>query len=572
MASVVLVVVAAYGIILHNIYGMYLRDALSRYREQNIHVTGDFVNYILEGVNQAHYWIAHNENIIEVLTSPPELLPENPHIVPTAPILQDDEGLRWSDINRAIGHLFYVTVLSPALHSAYVYSSSNSHVISWTGFRNLYDFHDREFVENHREGLSFFVRTDMPGQQPIITLVRDVTHAGNIIGIAAVNIDYYQFASYVQQEVYGAPEIAIIADENGFVFYAIDRNLLSTNIRGHGVYGSAFSDAALNGISVMYRDDRVIASVRSANGFTIITTIESTEISDFRQNFTRFVLLGSAIGLLCAIFLAFGISLRLYGNMIRLVNLIGEAGDEASAPDRSYIIENITSLTAHNRHIEHELAEKLAELKKAQVVVLQNQINPHFILNTLQIVSLNIMSVLKSDSDATRTIALLSDILQSNLNTTDYMVKLGSEIRQTVKYLEIQRMRTKATFSVDWDIDDELMEYQTVKFVIQPILENCFKHGFVNAENAENIINIVAAKEGSTLTVKIRDNGRGMSPEVLSRLQDNLQQSHIKQNMHIGLCNVDKRIRLIFGENFGLTVTSALEEGTEVTIRQKIVK
>jgi len=321
----------------------------------------------------------------------------------------------------------------------------------------------------------------------------------------------------------------------------------------------------------MYRDARVISSARSGDGLTIISTVQSTAIADFRGNFTRFVIIGGLIGLFSAFILSFLIALRLYGNMIRLVNMIGEAGDGEVSPDKAYIIESIASLTAHNRHIEHELAEKLAELKKAQVVVLQNQINPHFILNTLQIVNLNILKTIKTDSDATKAIALLSEILQSNLNTADYMVPLSSEVAQIVKYLEIQRMRVKERFFIDWDIEDELMRFQTVKFVIQPVLENCFKHGLLNDAGGGKRINISASKDENILTLAVRDNGKGMTAEALSQLRSNLRQSHMKQNSHIGLCNVDKRVKLIFGDNFGIEVNSAPGEGTVVVIRQRAI-
>ena len=571
MAVVVLVVVIAYNIILSNIYSLYLQDALYRYREQNIHMTGDFVANILERVDQAHFLITHNEDIATVLTAPAELLPESPAV--GAPTEYDELRLRWSDIHRAIGHLFYFTFLPPSLHSVYVYSFQNNHVLSWTELRPFETFHDRDFLLYHQAGQALFVRTDMPGQNPsdIITLVRDIVRHGEVIGAAAFNIDYNRFAEHVMQNLEGAPKISAIANDEGIIFYAANHDLLNTNIRNHSLYGIAYAEAEASGISVIYRDYRVISALRSHAGITVISTVESTAIAYFRGNFFRFVFIGGALGLLCAFILAFLISLRLYGNMIRLVNMIGEAGDGEVTKDKAYIIESIASLTAHNRHIEHELAEKLTELKNAQVVVLQNQINPHFIFNTLQLVSLNILKTIKSDSDATRAIALLSEILQSNLNTADYMVPLLSEINQIIKYIEIQQMRVKERFTIDWDIDDELMKCQTVKFVIQPIIENSFKHGLMSAADREKCISIKAVKDGDALVLTVKDNGRGMDAKALASMQNNLRQSHIKENRHIGLCNVDRRIKLIFGEGFGITVESEKGVGTEVIIRQKVV-
>ena len=564
-ALVVLVLGVTFGFILRNVYGLYLRDALSRYREQNIVITGDFVNYILDGVNQVHALITHNDEIYRVLTATEGMLPDA-HGLGAFPTEEDEQRVRWSDINRAIGQLFSHSVLSPTLHSVYVFSYANNHVLSWTDFRTVETFHDTAFLDNHRAGRSLFVRTDMPGQNPsdVITLVRDVVRGGTVIGVAAFNINYNTFAAHMTQELYNAPEIAAVTNAQGIVFYAADRFLLNTDIRLHPIYGMTFAEAQDHGVSVMHWEARVIASVHSGDGITIISTVESTAIDDFRRQFSRLVLMGSVVGLLCAFLVAFGIALRLYGNMIRLVNLVSEGGDP-------FIIESITSLTNHNRHIEHELAEKLIELKKAQVVVLQNQINPHFILNTLQIVNLNILKTLKADSDATRAIALLSDILQANINTMDDRVPLSVEIQQILKYLEIQKMRVKSNFSVVWDIDDALMQYPTVKFVIQPVLENCFKHGFTNDGDKEMHIHIRAAKTEDALILSVEDNGRGMEATALTALQSNIKNSHVHKDKHIGLCNVDKRIKLIYGEGYGLSVASSPGDGTTVRIRQRVV-
>jgi two-component system sensor histidine kinase YesM len=303
--------------------------------------------------------------------------------------------------------------------------------------------------------------------------------------------------------------------------------------------------------------------------------VEAADIARFQRDFLSFALWASMAGLLLAFFLAFGISYRLYRNVIRLVSFIGTpsgAGSEADARgELNYITGSITGLTARNRHIEHELAEKLAELKKAQAIALQNQINPHFILNTLQIVNLDVLKHLRSDSNATRIIALLSDILQANLNITDHLVPLSFELRQAVKYIEIENIRNKERFLVDWEIDEELTEYRTVKFVLQPLLENSFKHGLMNS-GREKRVSVRAWLEDKTLVISVRDNGLGMAPDALDNLRQRLRKSHIQENRHIGLCNVDKRIRLVFGDAYGVSVESTSGEGTLVMIRQKPVR
>jgi len=331
------------------------------------------------------------------------------------------------------------------------------------------------------------------------------------------------------------------------------------------------------GSAAAFVNDRFISAMQATSGeYMVISSADASDIAEFRINFLSFAVWASIIGLFASFFIAFGISFYLHRNIIRLVSYFsGYQGENDSPEARSemrYITENIASMTSSDRHIENELAEKLVELKKAQAIALQNQINPHFILNTLQIVNLDIMSQTKSDTTATRMISILSEILKSNLNTTDHIVPLSYEIRQAVKYIEIEQIRNKNRFFVDWDIDDSLTDYRTVKFIMQPVLENSFKHGFLDDSETNKHVSITAEIEDKSLVIKIRDNGTGITPETLAELRSRLNQSFLQENNHIGLCNVDRRIKLVFGDAYGVSVDSDGVKGTVVTIKQKLVR
>jgi two-component system sensor histidine kinase YesM len=141
-----------------------------------------------------------------------------------------------------------------------------------------------------------------------------------------------------------------------------------------------------------------------------------------------------------------------------------------------------------------------------------------------------------------------------------------------MKYAESENIRNKGKFHVHWNIDDQALEYETVKFIIQPVLENSIFHGLMNSPQKDKNIIIDIHTQGDSLIVSINDNGVGISASALSEINARLAQSNIQENIHIGLCNVDMRIKLLFGDDCGVSIVSVEGEGTTVTIVQRLLK
>ena len=554
-ALAVMIIVVAYAVISYRMYSMYLQSAVKRYHETNLYKTSDLVDYVFEGIEQNFHLVTSDEHIRELIEMPKEALP----------------GINRTLPSQAIDMLFYRTVLTPALDSIYVYGLRNGVVVTWTDFRSIETFSDGGFMDAYRDGQRIFARKKgaAKGAADLITIVREIERDGEIQALVAFNLKYEMFAHYVDQGFEHAPENVCVAGLDGHIFCAGDAALLNTNMQLSGELSAPFLGAMETGSAYSYADDHVISAVLSPQrGYVVVSSIRGREISDFRENFVRLIAFGAAIGLLAAFVVAIIISYRLYGNVLRLVSYTGAV----TGGETAYITENVASLLARNKHIEHELAQRLVELKKAQAIALQNQINPHFILNTLQMVNLDLMGLAQGETVATRVIALLSDILQSNLHTTDHIVTLSYEIRQAIKYIEIENIRNMGKFHVEWEVDESLLACKTVKFIIQPILENAIKHGLMNSGRDEKHIRIHILAKDRRLECIVTDNGLGMSGETLATMRDRLALSHIPENSHIGLCNVDKRIKLVFGEGYGVTLESSPGEGARVTVSQKLLR
>ena len=569
--STALVAFAVYGIFSYNLYAISLQNSSASFQEANFYKTSGLVDYIFDSMDQAHQFMSQNETIRPLLI-------ENKALISIRKTKLEEK----SSIKLAIEEVFQETLLSPAMDSIYLYSDINQYFLTWTDFREIEDFDDGGVLEPYLQGYSFYAREKRgnTGTPNVITIAKEIYIRNERVGVAFYNLKYSAFSSYVMREAGSVPETILVADRDGHTFFSTENAYTNTNIREHAYYGKLFAEASQNGSFSESSGANAVFSVASGKGrYVVISTMTNTNFLNFQRVFFQFALWGSLSGILIAFSIAYSISYRIYRNTIQMMSFFGapeggfdgKNGDPNVRQEMDYITGNMAGLVSRNHRIENELAEKLAELKKAQSIALQNQINPHFILNTLQMVNLDILGYTGEDTVATKVVSLLSDILQSNLNTTDHIVPLSYEIRQAMKYIEIENIRNQGKFVVTWEQEDDLADYKTVKFIIQPILENSLKHGLASKSSREKKIQIRIFRDGKTLVVVVSDNGNGILPETLQDLRQRLSQSHIQENNHIGLCNVDKRIKLVFGESFGVSIDSALDEGTIVTIRQKLV-
>ncbi len=217
--------------------------------------------------------------------------------------------------------------------------------------------------------------------------------------------------------------------------------------------------------------------------------------------------------------------------------------------------------------INKEYKSKL-EKQKAQINALQAQINPHFLYNTLQVIGG--MTLKKQTGEIYNMTLALSDMMRYSLNFATEMVKLEDEIKYLESYILIQNQRFENRILMNVLIDDDIKKVMIPKLSLQPIVENSFKHGFENILG-DWCIDIIAYKKQDDATVIVSDNGVGISQSRLSELNAILENSDTiwDSEEHIGIKNVNKRIKLIYGEDYGLKIQSEEDNGTRVEIMIK---
>lgn len=218
-------------------------------------------------------------------------------------------------------------------------------------------------------------------------------------------------------------------------------------------------------------------------------------------------------------------------------------------------------------NVRAEQRERALELGKrqAELLLLQSQINPHFLYNTFAAVNSAIED--GNGSVAIHTLNVLADMLRFSTKNTLLKIPVSEEIRYAKMYMDIMCMRNRNLLSASFDFSEEALKQETAKFILQPILENSISHGF-EPKGGLGTIRVTGMVVGSRLIIVIRDNGVGMTPAELESLNAALEGSEPRSG--IGLPNIANRLRLIYGEEASLTVDSQDQDGCVVTIIQPV--
>lgn len=209
-------------------------------------------------------------------------------------------------------------------------------------------------------------------------------------------------------------------------------------------------------------------------------------------------------------------------------------------------------------------SEKRETVAKYQM--LQSQIDPHFLYNSLD--TIRMMAILDDEPAIADALLQLSALFRYHVRESDRPVRIREELAQVDKYLSLQKLRLQEKLSVAYDLDEGLLDLFMPKILLQPIVENCFSHGFADADPPYRITIAVQRQDGG-VCLSVTDNGRGMTAQALGELRARLSCPGAvdTQTGHgIGLCNVSERLRLYFGDGGRLTVDAAPAAGTRIAL------
>lgn len=268
------------------------------------------------------------------------------------------------------------------------------------------------------------------------------------------------------------------------------------------------------------------------------------------------------IFLLIAMVMSYFLSLSITKPIIKLNNSVSEV-EKGNFSETLPITskDEIGELTRSFNNMVIQLNQSIEtiidnEKRKAelQLEILQAQINPHFLYNTLD--SIRWLAIIHNETNISEMTLAIINLLKYNISKKSQIVKVEEEIKCIQNYITIQKYRYGKDIQIEFDVDT-IEDYKVLKFVLQPLIENCIYHGF-NSLNIQGLIKITGYVNNNELIIKVIDNGKGINSNI------NIE-SKSKMHTGIGIDSIKQRIKLYFGDQYGIALVN-LQKGTEVTI------
>lgn len=305
----------------------------------------------------------------------------------------------------------------------------------------------------------------------------------------------------------------------------------------------------------------------------IVSTIPNSYLNSEASKFNYKIAGLMILILIFAMIFAIIISKNISAPLKKLEKNMSEFGEgklnKRTVVDRADEIGHLQkSFNSMANHI-NGLLEKNEEENKlrriTELKVLEYQINPHFLYNTLD--SINWMAQKNGQSDISTLTAALARFFRLGLSKGKEIYTLKDEMEHVQNYMIISKIRYKDSFEFVLDMDPSILEYKTVKIILQPLVENALKHG-INKNDTKGIISLIGRKIEEDIVLKVVDNGKGMEQEQVEYLNESITEMKdvSAESSGFGLLNVCQRIKLNFGSNYGISIVSRLGEGTIVTI------
>ena len=225
--------------------------------------------------------------------------------------------------------------------------------------------------------------------------------------------------------------------------------------------------------------------------------------------------------------------------------------------------ESLNTMIDKINELLEQVKKEQIRIRKAEFELLQAQINPHFLYNTLD----TIIWLAESDEQkqVVHMVESLSDFFRTSLNQGKDIISIKEDIQHVRSYLEIQQMRYQDILEYEINVPEEFYQNTIPKITVQPLVENALYHGIKN-KRGKGKITVRGYREGSFFILEVQDNGIGMQPERLEQVRNALVHKQFVESKVYGLYNVNERIRLNCGEEYGLRISSTYQEGTTVKI------
>ena len=422
-------------------------------------------------------------------------------------------------------------------------------------------------------------------REQVISIIRRIHSPYTLqpIGMIIIDINFKRLQE-VSEKFKAADRYFFILDRKGHYVYHPDAEKM-----GKQAEYPKISDSIDKQDGVLVADNEeaffLTYSFSPYLGWTFVTSTPYAEFHRGAGHIGRTIAVTVIAALLVAYILGIAFAASVIAPLRRLQRFMkrvekGDFGEKVSVDSTDEIgqlssgfnrmVERLSTLMEEVYFSKRRETEAVLQHKEMEVKVLQSQINPHFLCNSLE--TIRGMALDANNENVATMAASLGTLLRYNLRNTSPTVSLKEEIGFCKVYLRIQQFRFEDHFSYEFCVPEWAMPLSIVKFSLQPLVENCLIHS-IHASGKPTHIQISAEQvEDIGFTVCVSDTGAGIDPDVLEKIRRDLDETDVSSGgANLGIINVHRRIKHLFGEQYGVKIDSSLGEGTQVIVSLPMV-
>ena len=415
------------------------------------------------------------------------------------------------------------------------------------------------------------VESIFEGYYPWVVTMTAPLDAGGRAAWVSLDLSFSGISSYINNVGIGQRGYCFLMNDAGEIIYHPQQRLLYAGLKSEDTPSlAALTDGT-------YADDTTIYSVSSVagSGWRVVGISYVDELVNRNvQEMLRFSAVMAAAILAAALPISWLLS-HLLGRPLRGLAAAMERF-EADADHFSYhpvggtrevreLSDSFGHMVLRIQQLMSTVREEELSLRKTELKALQAQINPHFLYNTLD--SIAWMCERGRSADAVKMVHALARLFRISISKGHELIPIAKEIEHAESYLQIQKYRYKNQFTYEFDVDPDCLDYYCNKITLQPIIENAINHG-LDLMVDEGRILVQVCREGEDILFRVQDNGMGMTPDQVK----DLLSEDARNRTGIGIKNVDDRLKIYFGREYGLRITSEPDVGTCVEIRMPRIR
>ena len=414
------------------------------------------------------------------------------------------------------------------------------------------------------------VESIFPGWYPwVVTMIEPLERNGEEAWVA-LDLRFASISSYINNVGIGQHGYCFLMDESGILYHP-QQQLIYSQLK------SEDTDTLANLPDGTYSESNVIYVLQTVEGspwrVVGVSYVDELVTSSLWENFWLLALAAAAIllaALVSSIVISRALSRPLKG-LSRAMRQFEKSADTftyapvGGAREVQELSESFGHMVVKIQHLMETVRREEINLRKTELKALQAQINPHFLYNTLDAIAW--MCEQGRNDEAVQMVNALAQLFRISISRGHELIPIRSELRHAESYLKIQKHRYKNQFSYRFDVDESCLDFLCNKITLQPIIENAIYHG-INGLVDEGEIVITLRADGSDVVFTVADNGVGMEEEQIQAILRKERSDHTG----IGIKNVNDRLKIYFGEGYGITIDSEPDVGTTVTIRMPQVR